>query len=774
MFKKFLLASLFFISFVLTQAFSQSPYGRVLVLNSLGTQEWIDIYTVLANYTLYNPPPPVQVWFTNGNAINSGDFLGTTNNQPLIFKTNNTERMRLTESGDLQINGAFMPNGVAGNSGQVLTSQGSGAPPTWTTVTFTETDPVYTLYIDAAGATSGNLLRHNGTKFVPVASGNLTSTTSGVAITGGTGAVVGSGTTIDIATASSSTTGLLSSTDWNSFNNRWSLTGNSGTVDGTNFIGTTDNVPFNIRVNNQKAGRIASNGPTFFGYQAGNSNTATNNTGIGYQVLYSNTTGNNNTASGAYALYSNTTGYENTASGVNALRSNTTGSANTASGFEALYSNTTASQNVAIGNDALYTQSFNNGGTAWNSDNVAVGYQALYSNQPTSTSNGIQNTAIGNFALRSNTTGAYNTASGYQALYYNTTGNWNTANGVTALYSNTTGSNNTASGVDALRSNTTGSNNTADGVTALYYNSTGAYNTASGYQALYSNTTGNWNTANGVTALSSNTTGYSNTASGVSALAFNSTGAYNTASGVYALYYNASGNYNTASGYQALYSNTTGNNNTASGYLALYSNTGNNNTALGYNAGSNITTGSNNIAIGYNAQVPSGASDNQIRLGNTSITYAGIQVAWTVTSDKNLKENIISCPLGLNFISKLNPVSYIRKNDKHKKLEFGFIAQELDDVLKQENITNTGFVSIADDGTYSIRYNDFFAPIVKSIQELYSENIALKNKVEHLQQENEELKRANEKYTSELETLRSKIENIEKHLVNVGALGSAK
>ena len=31
----------------------------------------------------------------------------------------------------------------------------------------------------------------------------------------------------------------------------WSLLGNAGTVDGTNFIGTTDNVPLNLRVNNR-------------------------------------------------------------------------------------------------------------------------------------------------------------------------------------------------------------------------------------------------------------------------------------------------------------------------------------------------------------------------------------------------------------------------------------------------------------------------------------------------------------------------------------------
>ena len=33
--------------------------------------------------------------------------------------------------------------------------------------------------------------------------------------------------------------------------NAWALLGNAGTVDGTNFIGTTDAIPFNIRVNNE-------------------------------------------------------------------------------------------------------------------------------------------------------------------------------------------------------------------------------------------------------------------------------------------------------------------------------------------------------------------------------------------------------------------------------------------------------------------------------------------------------------------------------------------
>jgi hypothetical protein len=149
----------------------------------------------------------------------------------------------------------------------------------------------------------------------------------------------------------------------------WATTGNSGTVDGTNFIGTIDDIPFNIKVNNLKAGRITSTGEVFLGYQAGNSNTASSNTGIGYHSLYSNTTGNGNTASGRSALHFNTTGDSNTANGSNSLYFNTTGNENTANGSLALSFNTT----------------------------------------------GNENTANGSYALNSNTTGSYNTAIGYNS-----------------------------------------------------------------------------------------------------------------------------------------------------------------------------------------------------------------------------------------------------------------------------------------------------------------------------------------------------------------------
>jgi hypothetical protein len=265
-------------------------------------------------------------------------------------------------------------------------------------------------------------------------------------------------------------------------------------------------------------------------------------------------------------------------------------------------------------------------------------------------------------------------------------------------------SQNVAVGYSALRGSLTPANNT------------GNANTAVGYLAMLSNTTGLENTANGQLALRSNTTGSNNTAIGAASLNSNTTGYENMANGYISLYWNTTGYNNTASGTRALYQNTTGNNNTALG-----------NSALLYN-----TTGSNNTAIGYLAQTPSTTASNQVRIGNTAVTYAGVQVAWTVTSDKRWKSNIQNSNLGLDFINKLHPVSYYRNNDDSKKLEYGFIAQELEATLNNAGVTNNGIISKDDAGMYSVRYNDLLAPMVKAIQEQQLMIIALKKEIEEL------------------------------------------
>lgn len=301
-----------------------------------------------------------------------------------------------------------------------------------------------------------------------------------------------------------------------------------------------------------------------------------------------------------------------------------------------------------------------------------------------------------------------NTVVGFNALYNNTIGYNNTANGYNVLEFNIDGYNNTATGAQSLFSNTSGFNNTANGYFSLRNNSTGYNNIAIGSQALYQNTIGNNNTAIGYNTLTNNTIGNNNTATGLQAL-----------------HYNTSGNSNIASGRDALYSNTSGSYNTSSGMNALYSN----------------TTGSNNIGIGYNAQVPSATASNQVRIGDANITYAGIQVAWSITSDKRWKADIMPSNLGLDFIKKLNPVFYTRNNDKSKKTEYGFIAQELEATLNNSGAENNGIITIDDEGMYSVRYNDLIAPMVKAMQEQQKMIEQQQVLIEKMQKEIDQLKK---------------------------------
>lgn len=319
---------------------------------------------------------------------------------------------------------------------------------------------------------------------------------------------------------------------------------------------------------------------------------------------------------------------------------------------------------------------------------------------------------------------------------------------------------NTAVGNEALSSLTTGHYNSALGTYSLYNNSSGALNSAFGYQSLFSNTEGYSNCAFGTYSLSSNVDGFRNSGFGEQALFSNTSGYGNSAFGWEALSYNETGVVNSAFGYRSLFNLTLGDGNSAYGFGSLFNNsTGSYNTAIGYSAGSNIITGNNNIIIGYNAQVPSNESDNQVRIGNSSIGYAGIQVAWTVTSDRRWKENIQPTNLGLDFISKLTPVSYTRINDENHRTEYGLIAQELEEVLKKEGIENTGMLNVTDEGYYELRYNDLFAPMIKAIQELsikneklserlHSEKIEKDDQLSQLVEENKQLK-------SEIENLKS-------------------
>ena len=127
----------------------------------------------------------------------------------------------------------------------------------------------------------------------------------------------------------------------------------------------------------------------------------------------------------------------------------------------------------------------------------------------------------------------------------------------------------------------------------------GPGNTAWGVGSLNPATTGRLNVANGYQALHANTSGSMNVANGYQALALNTTGTVNVANGYQALYSNTTGGLNVANGYQALFANQTGTANVAEGNEALSANiNGQLNIAIGNYSMRSNTSGTANVALG--------------------------------------------------------------------------------------------------------------------------------------------------------------------------------
>ena len=100
----------------------------------------------------------------------------------------------------------------------------------------------------------------------------------------------------------------------------------------------------------------------------------------------------------------------------------------------------------------------------------------------------------------------------------------------------------------------------------------------------------------------------------------------------------------------------------------------------------------------------------------------------TAYSDRSLKKDIIDLDSSLETVMKLRPVKYVMKTDKLEKVQVGFIAQEVQEVIPEVVVEH-------DDGLLSMDYSRITAHLVKAMQEqqrlieeLRSEIELLKNK----------------------------------------------
>jgi len=239
-------------------------------------------------------------------------------------------------------------------------------------------------------------------------------------------------------------------------------------------------------------------------------------------------------------------------------------------------------------------------------------------------------------------------------------------------------------------------------------------------------------TALGYLALGNTTTGSFNTAFGVYACESTNSGSYNNGFGTSSLISNVAGSDNTAVGYRSLYSNVSGNYNTALGNRTLYYSNSSYNTAVGFYAGEGNFT--NSTSIGYYAPT---VNNNRIRMGNASTVGVGAQIGWTSYSDARIKTNVQANVPGLDFVTKLRPVTYrfdihtqnriMGVNDEsdypekyeiEKITQTGFIAQEVEMVAKEIGYDFSGISLPSNEkDLYGLRYSEFVVPLVKAVQE---------------------------------------------------------
>ncbi|HAO46592.1 MAG TPA: hypothetical protein DCQ97_06675 [Chitinophagaceae bacterium] len=307
-----------------------------------------------------------SAWSLTGNSGTSAstNFIGTTDNVPLIFKINNQK------AGLIDVASNVFLGYQAGNVNNSIENTGIGY----------------------------QALNSND-----IGSGNTAVGTYSLASnTGGTGNTASGAWALTY-----NTIGAFNSAFGN-FAQSHNSTGNHNSgfgayaLDGGPFVTGDDNTAagFQSMKNAADGNKNSAFGTESLHFNSGGSE----NTAVGYQAMFNNFSSSYNTAVGVSALRNNGNNANyNVANGYGTLLYNS-GSYNTAMGYASLSAANTGSNNTAIGNQVLpYNSSGNN--------NTGVGNMSLAENNT-----GTNNTAVGYYSLRTNHAGNDNVGIGNNAM----------------------------------------------------------------------------------------------------------------------------------------------------------------------------------------------------------------------------------------------------------------------------------------------------------------------------------------------------------------------
>ena len=150
--------------------------------------------------------------------------------------------------------------------------------------------------------------------------------------------------------------------------------------------------------------------------------------------------------------------------------------------------------------------------------------------------------------------------------------------------------------------------------------------------------------------------------------------------------------------------------------------------AINITGDSNIELRSNVIDLGTPVARPRSLSVGGTDLGASNRPFDDVWADnFFNVSDIREKENIQPLTLGLDHLMKLNPVSYQWKNRDDKKIQYGLIAQEVQEVIPEAVYGPTNEIEYDDEGRVipadpearmGIAYNKLIPTLIKSIQEL--------------------------------------------------------